>query len=193
MSIRYARLVGVATLTLLVAACVTVNLYFPAAQVEKTAEEIVKDVYHKDGQTKKPDNSSSLIRYLARLTTVGTAHAADATTVSNANIRAIKDRMRQRHTQLRPFYAQGRIGIGRDSLIAIKNTGGLPLNQVAQLKRLVQAENGDRQQLYREVAAALNLQPSQVSQVREVFAKTFRDQAEPGWLIQEPGGAWRKR
>ena len=34
----------------LIVGCVTVNVYFPAAQVEKTAEKIVEDVY----QEKKP-------------------------------------------------------------------------------------------------------------------------------------------
>ncbi len=188
--VRVGTIVGLA---LVVAACVTVNLYFPAAQVEKTAEEIVKDVYQKDGGSKKkPGDSSSLRRFLAWLEP-REAHAADVTTVSNANIRAIKGAMRRRHSQLRPFYNAGRVGIARDGSLVLRDTKGLPLNRLAQLKRLINAENADRRRLYQEVAAALRLQPQQVGQVQSIFARTFRNEAEPGWWIQDDSGRWRRR
>jgi len=44
------RALGLLGLALALAACVTVNIYFPAAKVEKTADEIVGDVYGKEGQ-----------------------------------------------------------------------------------------------------------------------------------------------
>ncbi len=45
---------------LAVAACVTVNIYFPAAQVEKAAENIVDDVYGTDAQQPAKTNNRQL-------------------------------------------------------------------------------------------------------------------------------------
>lgn len=41
----------------LLAACVTINIYFPAAEAQKVADEIIDDVWQiKDGeQTKSPE------------------------------------------------------------------------------------------------------------------------------------------
>ena len=87
----------------LVAGCVTVNVYFPAAQVEKTAERIVDEVYQEKKEpprqepTEKPRSSDDgdTIRGIVRLARFGPApaHAEDATTVSNAAIRGLKDQI----------------------------------------------------------------------------------------------------
>lgn len=42
----------IAALTLLIPACVTINIYFPAAAAEKAADKIIDDVWQlKPGQT----------------------------------------------------------------------------------------------------------------------------------------------
>ncbi len=173
-------------LALLVAACVTVNVYFPAAKVEKTAERIVSDVYGQEKPALEKDKggkpSSWLGNFLAWLGP-RPAHAQDATTVSNAAIRGLKAQIAQNHQQLLPFYNQGKVGIKPDGYLAVKSTQGLPMNQVAALKRLVEADNGARSQLYKEVATALNLPGNQVAKVAEIFARHWRSQAQPGWLI----------
>jgi uncharacterized protein YdbL (DUF1318 family) len=64
---------------------------------------------------------------------------------------------------------------------------------VAALKRLVDADNGARRQLYDEVAKALNLKPDQVSQVRKIFAKQWRDKAQTGWAVQSDDGQWGRK
>jgi len=185
------KLVVAAGLAVLVVACVTVNVYFPAAKVEKTAEKIVGEVYGQEeggqapAEKKKPDSSSGswLGGFLAWLGP-RPAQAQDATTVSNAAIRGLKDQIAQRHQQLVPFYNQGQVGIQPDGYLAVRSTSGLSVQQVAQLKRLVAADNASRGQLYKEVAAALNLNTQQqVGQVQEIFAKQWRSQAQPGWLI----------
>lgn len=183
---------GVAAgLALLVAACVTVNVYFPAAKVEKTAEKIVGEVYGQEGEgvkgpdEKAPDSSSGswMGGFLAWLGP-RPAMAQDATTVSNAAIRGLKAQIAQRHQQLVPFYDQGKVGIKPDGYLAVRSTAGLSVQQVAQLKRLVAADNAARSQLYKEVAAALNLNTQQqVGQVQGIFAKQWRAKAKPGWRI----------
>lgn len=187
----------------LVAGCVTVNVYFPAAQVERTAEKIVDEVYREkeapppQGPAEKPRSMDDRghLRSIARLALIGAApaHAEEATTVSNAAIRGLKDQIGQRHGQLLPFYQAGQVGITRDGFLEVRDTGGLGLPQVAALKRLVDADNGARRQLYEEVARALNLTPDQVPQVRRIFAKQWRDKAQAGWAVQGDDGQWGRK
>jgi uncharacterized protein YdbL (DUF1318 family) len=190
---RNLRDVAVLSLLLFCMACVTVNIYFPAAKVEKTADEIVKDVY-KDVETKeqkKPGNGSSLLRFLAWLGP-REAHAADATSVSNATIRALKENIKGRVGQLAPYFSKGNVGIDKRGYLAERGTQGMSVQQVAQMKRLIAADNGDRRRLYEEVAKALN-QPQNAGKVEGIFAGKWRSEAPGGWLIQEDNGKWRRK
>jgi len=194
---------SVLTVLALLAGCVTVNVYFPAAQVEKTAEKIVDEVYRdtkeppKNEPTEKPQSwiDGDTIRGIARLARFGPApaYAEEATSVSNAAIRGLKEQIGQRHRELLPFYQQGQVGITRDGFLEVRGTSGLGLPQVASLKRLVDADNSARRQLYEEVAKALNLRPEQVSQVRTVFAKQWRDKAQAGWAVQSDDSQWGRK
>jgi uncharacterized protein YdbL (DUF1318 family) len=187
----------------LIAGCVTVNVYFPAAQVEKTAEKIVDEVYQEKKEpptqepTEKPrsSNDGESIRVIVRLARFGPApaFAQEATTVSNAAIRGLKEQIGRRHQELLPFYQQGQVGITLDGFLEVRGTSGLGLPQVAALKRLVEADNAARRQLYEEVAKALNLKPDQVSQVRKIFAKQWREKAQAGWAVQSDDGQWGRK
>jgi uncharacterized protein YdbL (DUF1318 family) len=181
------------------AGCVTVNIYFPTAKVEKTAEKIVDEVYQEKKETpqpeeKKPQSSrgGGILHALAWLGPAP-AYAEEATTVSNAAIRALKDQIAQRHQELLPYYQQGQVGINKDGYLETRSTSGLALPQVATLKRLIDADNAARRQLYQEVARALGLKPEQVSQVQQIFAKQWRDKAQAGWPVQTDDGKWVRK
>jgi uncharacterized protein YdbL (DUF1318 family) len=212
-----------------VAACVTVNVYFPAAQVERTAERIVGDVYRQGAEeaqpqkppapdpAEKPRSSLDTGRSGRALAWFGPAEALadegrgdrsgrdggrdgrdggdrrEATTVSNAAIRALKDQIAQRHQELLPFYQGGQVGIDRRGYLEVRSTAGLPLPQVANLKRLVEADNAARRQLYQEVGRALELKADQTGRVEEIFAKEWRDKAQNGWSVQKDDGRWDKK
>src|SRR5660397_27989 len=166
----------------LIAGCVTVNIYFPAAQVQKTAEKIVDEVYQEKREPPIPEpaekprssNEGDAFRGIVRLARFGPApaFAEEATSVSNAAIRGLKEQIGRRHTELLPFYQQGQAGITRDGFLEVRGTSGLGLSQVAAVKRLIDADNAARRQLYEEVGKALNLKPEQVSQVRKAVSYT---------------------
>jgi uncharacterized protein YdbL (DUF1318 family) len=187
----------------IIAGCVTVNIYFPAAKVEKTAEKFVDEVYQEKTEppqqepAKKPQswNERGIFRIIDRLARFGPAqaYAEEATTVSNSAIRGLKDQIGQRHQELLPYYRQGQVGIDKDGFLEVRKTSGLGLPQVASLKRLVNADNAARRQLYEEVAKALNLKPEQVPQVRQIFSKQWRDKAEAGWAVQADNGQWGRK
>ncbi len=184
-------------LAALLAACVTVNIYFPAAEVERAADKIVDDVYGVkptgNGDEKgKPDGPSqgSLIRLLAEFLEPADAHAQEAVSVSNATIRGLKNQLGENHRQLRPFYDQGNVGIDRNGYLVLRDTQGLPLQQLALLKRLVNEDNSLRKQLYREVAKALNVASDQVDRIEAIFAGHWRQKALSGWWVQRDDGSW---
>ena len=175
--------------------CVTVNIYFPAAKVEKAADEIVDEVYKDNSsqpQKPKPEPTSSLMRFLALLGP-SAAHAADATEVSNASIRGLKDQIGNNHKQLLDFYNKGNVGINNRGYLEIKEEKGLNLKDLARLRQLVNADNNARKKLYEEVAKALKIKGDQLGKIEKIFAEKWRSKAGGGWLIQEDSGNWKKR
>ncbi len=158
-------------------ACVTINIYFPAEKVEAVAEEIVDDIRGREGKDAAPEtkgDQGSLTRRLRLCLSPPAAHAQDVTEVSNPTIRALKDRMKGRYRQMKPFYDQGLLEEGRDGYVSIKGYGDLGLKEKRDLNALVEAENKDRKALYQEVAKALKIDASQVDRVAETFAKEWR-------------------
>ena len=89
-------------------ACVTVNIYFPAAAVERAADQIVKETWGGPAETEKappaPQSRRSPAPTLPRLSFVGTAHAQEADiNVSNPAIRALKESIKRRSQAIKPY------------------------------------------------------------------------------------------
>jgi len=78
-------------------------------------------------------------------------------------------------------------------MLAIRNTDGLDLKARAGIKQLVDAENRDREALYVEIAKANGIPTSNVPKIKSIFAKSWIDQAQPGWWIQDSQGNWKKK
>eukprot|EP01022_Parablepharisma_sp_SALTPOND_P017288 TRINITY_DN2728_c0_g1_i1.p1 TRINITY_DN2728_c0_g1~~TRINITY_DN2728_c0_g1_i1.p1 ORF type:complete len:1646 (-),score=350.54 TRINITY_DN2728_c0_g1_i1:1978-6915(-) len=217
-SMRMFRNTILFTTLLAVAACVTVNIYFPTQKVDKTAEQIVDQVYgieapegENGGTQQEQEDSSSILdtfRSVAELFGPAVAHAQDATSVSNPAIRDLKNQIATHHNQLKSYYQQGAVKIGKDGMLTIANTSGLSVQQQAELKRLVRADNQARSSLYNEVAKALDISQGEVGKIQNIFAKHWRDKAPAAWVEQQsidymsgifcgpvqkirPGSVWR--
>ena len=188
-SFRKRLWVATLVVALVIGACVTINIYFPAEKVESVAGEIVSDVRGRkpDNQdnSKEKDNTqeedgakekekSSLLRDTLLVLWGSSAWAEDVTTVSNPTIRALKSAMKNRYSQMKPFYQKGMLREGDDGYVSLGKTAGLGLKERRDLNNLVEAENKDRTKLYQEVAKALNIDPSQVDRVAEIFAKEWQ-------------------
>lgn len=182
----------------LISACVTVNIYFPAAAVERAADQIVKETWGGPAEPAKTPaprswNLFSPVRW-ASLTLVSEAHAQEADiNVSNPAIRALKDSIKERSAAIRPFMDRGNIGIAQDGLLAIRGTDGLNLKERAETKQLVDAENRDRENLYAEIAKANGIQKESIPKIKNIFARSWLDQARTGWWIQDSQGNWKKK
>jgi uncharacterized protein YdbL (DUF1318 family) len=179
-------------------ACVTVNIYFPAAAVERAADQIVKETWGgPEEPVKKEEPRSSLMRptTVARLFVfVGEASAQEADiNVSNPAIRALKDSIKNRSGSIKPFMDRGNVGITRDGVLTVRTTEGLNLKERAEVQQLVDAENRDREALYLEIAKANNIAQESVPKIKTIFAKSWIEQAQPGWWIQDPQGNWKRK
>jgi hypothetical protein len=158
-------------------ACVTVNIYFPAEQVESIAGEIVNDIRGQEGldeQTSLRNTNPSFFRRAILLISPSAVWAQQVTTVSNPTIRALKEKMKARYSQLKPHYQKNTLQEGDDGYLLIVGVGELGLKEMRDLKALVEAENNDRKILYAEVAKALVIDSSQINKVAEIFAKEWQ-------------------
>jgi hypothetical protein len=185
-SVRTSAWVAIVVASLFITTCVTINIYFPAEKVESVAGEIVGDVRGKN--SKDEDNSkekkkdednekkekTSLVPGALRVLWPSPAWAEEVTTVSNPTIRALKDAMKARYSEMKPYYERGILREGNDGYVSVKTTDGLGLRERRDLTSLVEAENADRKKLYTEVAKALNIDPSQTARVAEIFAKEWQ-------------------
>jgi hypothetical protein len=166
--------------SLFFAACVTINIYFPAEKVESVAGEIVSEVRGKssdDQERVEEKEKSSQLRNRLLALWCASARAEDVTTVSNATIRALKEAMKSRYPLLKPHYRSGVLHEGDDGYLSLKDTQALGLRERRNLNTLVDAENRDRNRLYQEVGKALNIDPSQTDRIAEIFAREWQESA----------------
>lgn len=165
---------------LLVFACVTINIYFPAEKVESVAGDIVNDIRGPAGDKgKRPSggDQSSILGKAFLAFSPAPAWAQEATSVSNPTIRALKRKMKARYAEMKPYYQKGMLREGSDGYVSVGDTKGLGLKARRDLKALVEAENGDRKTLYLEVAKALKIHPinqEQINKVARIFAKEWQ-------------------
>jgi len=178
--------------------CVTVNIYFPAAEVQKAADVIVEDVRQLDKkQEQKPQEQQKLNQYYQKLKKLswGTAeaYAQIDIEVTTPAIRALKDSIKARFPQLRPFYDKGNVGESNTGFLENRDLGNMSLKEKADLSRLIEQENKDRKDLYAEIMKANKFGTDVLPQIQKIFANSWRDKSQSGWWIQKDSGEWDKK
>jgi len=178
---------------LLATACVTINIYFPAAAAEKAADRIIEEVWGSEPDTVPPaekEQSRLGPGWLDWL--VSPAHAAEADlNVSSPAINQLTASMRARHAKLEPFYSSGAVGLTGNGQVALRDPAAVGVRQRNAVKKLVADENADRNTLYREIAR-VNGQPKWEAEIRTTFARRWIDNAPSGWWYQA-GGRWQQK
>lgn len=180
-----------------VGACVTINVYFPAAAAEKAAGEFIEQVIGPDAATPPPSGEkkgASLAPDLLRLISpVATAQAQANLEIESPAVRTIQARMAERFRgTLEPAFASGALGFTKDGQVAVRDAAALPLAQRASIQGAVADENRDRAAVYREIAVA-NGHPEWEADIRNTFAQQWIDKARAGWWYQDAGGAWKQK
>ena len=185
-------------LLLLLSACVTVNIYFPAAAVQRAADEIVKETWGGPNGKSEQVQPQSLLRFapngIVSLAVVTEAFAQEADiNVSNPAIRGLRESIKRRSGSIKPYLDKGNAGINQNGLLVVRSSDGLSLKERAEVQQLIEAENRDREALYAEIAKANNISGEAVPKIKGIFAKRWIDQAQSGWWIQDSQGSWKRK
>jgi uncharacterized protein YdbL (DUF1318 family) len=193
-------------------ACVTVNVYFPAAAAEKAADRIINDVYGKPKKKKstpKPqeeapvpeqrsdpgkdgDETSAIDRVFDLVIPAAYAAKKPNLKISTPAIKLLRAAMKARYGQLAPHYQSGAIGIVRDGSLTVRDASRIPAGAHSQVAGWVADENADRKALYKEIAQA-NGHPEWVDEIQDTFAAAWVENAPPGFWYQDASGVWRQK
>ena len=183
------------------AACVTINVYFPAAAAEQAADKIIEEVWGDDAKkptTEQSSDAGSVVEFAARIAYQAINWLVPAASAQQANldisspaIGKIESSMRARHAQLLPYYNSGAIGLTDNGLVAVRDAKAVPLSGRQTVNQLVADDNRDRMALYREIAAA-NAHPEWEAEIQSTFARRWIELAQSGWYYQS-GGAWKAK
>lgn len=194
-----------AAVCLFLSACVTINVYFPAAAAEKAADRIIEDVWgpaQKPTESNRPQASITAPAVAPRMLLaaagnvldfiVPAAHAQADLNIATPAVRAITQSMEARHAQLKPYYDSGAVGFTNDGLVDVRDQNAIPLPERNTARKLVTDENADRTNLYREIAKA-NGHPEWEADIRKTFAQRWVDRASSGWYYKDAGGTWKQK
>ena len=206
----------IAMLTL-TCARITVNVYFPAAELEDAATQIEQEIRADTPNGGAPDTTSpgsssdpapktpsgrkpqgSILWPLWRHVRFNIGPAIAEAQGINVNIktptirRLIASR-KQRYPSLRPLLDKCILGETKTGLVELTSQPGVSLKDKARAKQLRDQENRDRQKLYQEIAAANNLPAGRIGDVAAIFANVNQRDARQGWCIQEGNGNWKRK
>lgn len=194
----------------LLAGCVTINVYFPAAAAQKAADKVIGNIIGPESpppaasSTQPPDNNVPpdagrrgeplAMRLLdAVIPVANAAESQPDLDIHTPAIDAIMARMRNRYrSTLKPLLDSGAIGYTHNGDVAIHDAAKIPLSGRAQANQAIAVENTDRAELYKQIAVA-NGHPEWASRMREAFAKRWIAMAHAGWYYQNASGNWQKK
>jgi uncharacterized protein YdbL (DUF1318 family) len=194
-------------------ACVTINIYFPAAAAEEAARTIVRDVLGEETPSKQKDSTpkeesktddqqslqdifhSTLSKSLTGIidVLVPPAQAAQPNIdIDSPAIRKLRASMSSRQSSLAAHYRSGALGFTNNGLVTTRNLKLIPLQERNKVKKMVADENGDRKALYAEIARA-NGQPQWEKNIRDTFARVWVEEAPKGYWYQDGKGKWQQK
>ncbi len=186
---------------LLLASCVTINIYFPEAAAEKAADRIIEDVWGEDAastpaapsETEPQSQLNKDLPVTMQLLNwvVTPAQAQPDININSPAINALQAKMKARHQQLQPFYQSGAIGLTQDGLVTLHDAKAVALKDRNVINRLIAEENQDRKALYAEIARA-NGHLEWQADIQETFARRWISNAAKGWWYEQ-NGSWQQK
>ena len=186
---------------LLLTACVTINVYFPAAEAKEAAREFVEKVIDENPPADTGNDGGMAVSEprahfdLLMLVGISPAYAQSQPDINirTPAIQAIQARMEARFNSiLRDAFNAGALGFTNDGMIVVRDAGKLALKDRVVVNNAVADDNRDRNAVYREIAVA-NGHPEWESQIRRVFAAQWIESARAGWAYQDSSGNWKKK
>jgi uncharacterized protein YdbL (DUF1318 family) len=110
--------------------------------------------------------------------------ACASTAAEGPTLPELKKRFKERIEQLNALKAEGKVGETLDGRVAAVDPSIL---EDEETKAFLEAENADRQSVYRIMAKQEGTSPETVARIN---AKRNYEKAQPGAHLQQPGGEW---
>ncbi len=182
------------TLVMTLAACVTINVYFPEAAAERAADRFIQDVLgENDRRSEAPPPPATGGFHWSGLLIASAYAQSPNINIDTPQVQAIKQRMSERHREhLSAWFDAGAIGLTNNGLVEIRDRSAVGLADRRNLERIVSDENSDRNAVYREIAVA-NGHPEWESDIRQTFARQWIANARSGWHYQQSDGSWTRK
>ena len=179
-------------------AVITVNVYFPTEAVEEAAEKIIDEIEGVEESQAKSEDGGQQSYFLKRIPYCisgnSTVYADEIDlNLTTPAIRKLIDSMKARNTEIMQFKDKGVIGETNNATLAIRDMNGLVGEEIRTVKRLLRAENNDREALYMELAVANKIEPSEVGRIKAVFANTRKSKAKPGHWYHDDKAKWTQK
>ncbi|NPU99110.1 MAG: DUF1318 domain-containing protein [Candidatus Omnitrophica bacterium] len=194
------------SLAFALASCVslTVNIYFPTAEIKQAAEEIeqrVRTGQGAEGLQGRLDFAPAR-RYFSLAISLGGADAwageeVDIDIKSPGIIQIIESRTK-RYKEIEPYMDKGILGETLNGYLALRDKAGLNLKELNAVKKLMDAENAERAALYKEILTAnkVELNKENIAKVAQLFAEAIREKLKAGhWYMvkKEPKEEWAQK
>ncbi len=194
---QFIKYIGVFAFTFIAVNCavITVNVYFPSEAVEKAAEKIIDEIEGEDeSQGKDSPQSSFRINVPGYVLGNSTVYAEEIDLeITTPAIRKLIDSMKTRNVQVMNYKDKGILGESYDAMLIIRTMDGLGGEEIRTVKRLLRAENADREKLYGELAKANDISLAEVGKIKTIFAKTRKSKAKPGHWFKDEKGKWSQK
>ncbi len=194
------RYFGLPLLVFFIVSCavITVNIYFPTEAVEKAAEKIIDEIEGGEETEAIPEGErpqSLFWRSVPRFTiSCSSAYAEEIDlNITTPAIRKVINSMKVRNPEIMRYKDLGAIGESHDGMVIIHDMKGLGGDDIRTVKRLLRAENSDREILYTELATANNITLSEIHKIKTIFAKTRREKAKTGHWFKDDAGIWAQK
>ncbi|HET7931473.1 MAG TPA: DUF1318 domain-containing protein [Rhodanobacteraceae bacterium] len=197
---------------LLLAGCVTINVYFPAAAAQKAADKVISNIMGPadappasapPASSAQPASSGGgashggrseplALRLLDAVVPAAYADEPVNIDIQTPAIAAIEARMGARYrSTLKALLESGAIGFTHNGDVAIHDAAKIPLPERASANRAIAAENADRAELYKQIGIA-NGHPEWAQSMRETFAKRWISRAQhSGYYYKDASGNWQ--
>lgn len=215
------RSVLVLGLLMALSACVTVNIYFPAAAAQKLADQVVGEVYKAAAKgalpapvapavsapaaparsaapatdslsMASPYHAASYLLAMGFSAISGTAEAAANLDASSPGVQSARAQVEALATQMRPYFVSGAVGYTANGQVTIHDAAAVSLPQRAPLNGLVGSYNQALSNLYQQIADA-NGHPEWAGQIQQTFAQAWINKAPAGYWYQSPSGQWQQK
>jgi uncharacterized protein YdbL (DUF1318 family) len=190
-------------LTLGLGACVTVNVNFPEATVQRAAGDYVEELYKARDREKesapatpppatKPTSKIHWENFLG----IPSAHAIDVSAtfqIKSAKTAQIQARQAERLKALLESKKAGHVGETSDGYISLDANSQLKPLMKKSLQPLVDAENQDRKDLYQEILSINHMSGMQSKSIETSFARSFQAASPSGTWVQSAEGKWSQK